>query len=164
MQIPKELSSCTNKALYRLSVGDMTCAEMLAYLVDPRRKNTGFPPEVAERVVALLKDEGFLDDKRYLRIAVRKLDLALAGPRKMRETLTRHRFPPQYVEAALNRRVDYTARAKAILDKRSGAAALAQTPQGRKKLMDHLVRQGYDFSTARSAVDAFSGDDSIFSD
>ncbi len=161
MQIPKDIRSAVNKALYRLSMGDLTCGEMMVYLTDPRRKNTAFPPDVAERTVAFLSQEGLLDDKRYLKLLVRKMDEALFGLGKIRETLIRHRFPPRFVEAALARKIDYGARACALLQKRSTTPALLQTQPGRKKLMDYLVRQGYDYSTARSAVDSCSEWDSF---
>lgn len=156
MRIPEDLRSPVNKALYRLSMGDMTCGEMLAYLSDPRRKNTGFSTEIAERVVSFLVENALLDDKRYLRLAVEKLDNALVGPRKIREKLVQHRFPPRYVEAALARNVDYTRRAFKLLTKRAGASAQVKTPAGKKKLMDYLVRQGYDYSTATGAVNRFA--------
>ena len=156
MKIPEDLRSPVNKALYRLSMGDMTCGEMQKYLSDPRRKNTGFPEETAERTVVFLAENGLLDDKRYLRLAVEKLDRALVGPRKIRETLTKHSFPPRYVEVALARKIDYTRRAFKLLGTRAGAAEHVRTAPGKKKLTDYLVRQGYDYSTATSAVNRFS--------
>jgi len=156
MEIPRELSSCMKKALFRLSMGDMTAGEMLEYLSDQHRKNTAFPTEIAERTVALLEQEGFLDDKRYLKLFVKRLDDRLLGPRKMKEELTRHRFPPHYVEAVLNRSVNFHRRAKKLLLQRRDLSALVSTPAGKKKLNDYLVRQGYDFSTARCAVDQIS--------
>lgn len=156
MQIPAELSLSVKKALWRLSLGDLTAGEMLAYLTDPRRKSTAFPQEIAERTVSLLISEGFLDDKRYLQLLVRRLDAKGFGPRRIRQELSRHRFPPRYVEAALARNVDYTRRALRFLQKKAGAAELSSTPEGRKKLCDALVRYGYDYATAGSAVGLFS--------
>ena len=156
MEIPKELSHCVKVALFRLSSGDLTTEEMQSYLSDPRRKNTGFPPEVACRTVELLTAEGFLDDKRYFLSYVKRLDEKLLGPRKIREELRRHKFPPSYIEAALGRKISYGKRARRLLEKKSGAERLKETPEGRKKLVDFLVRQGYDFSTAGSAVKQFS--------
>ena len=162
MQIPKEIASPINKALYRLSMGDMTTGEMILYLTDPRRKNTGFPLEIAQRTVDFLVAEGMLDDKRYLRLAVRKLDESAVGPRKIREVLTRKKFPAAYVEAALNRSVDYTARAERLLRKKTGAFELAKTMPGKKKLTDYLVRRGYDYSTAIAAVNSISEGEELF--
>ena len=155
MEIPKELSESVKRALSRLSIGDMTCAEMQAYLTDRQRK-ISFPSEIAERTVCLLAGEGFLDDKRYLKLFVRHLDEKCYGPRRIRQELVRHRFPFSYVEAALSRNVDYGERALRFLKKKRGADVLAQTPEGRKKLQDALVRYGYDYSTARGAVNNFS--------
>lgn len=156
MNVPKELSSCVNKALYRLSVGDLTSTEMFRYLTDPHRKNTGFEEETARRTVELLISEGFLDDKRYFLLYLKRLDEKCVGPRKIREELTRHGFPRRYVEAALARDVFWTGRAVKLLMKKNNAKALTETVAGKKKLMDHLVRQGYDYAAAREAVEGIS--------
>lgn len=156
MQVPAELSLCTKKALSRLSMGDLTAGEMLAYLSDPRRKSTAFPKEIAERTVSLLVAEGFLDDKRYLKLFVKRLDEKGYGPRRMKGELSRHLFPPRYIEATMERKIDYTRRALRFLQKKAGAADLAKTPEGRKKLCDALLRYGYDYTAAGSAVKLFS--------
>lgn len=162
MEIPKDLSESVKRALNRLAIGDLTCGEMQAYLTDSHRK-VFFPEEIAERTVCLLVQEGFLDDKRCLKLFVRHLDEKCFGPRRIRQELVRHRFSSAYVEAALSRKIDYTARAVKFLKKKSGAAALSATPAGKKKLQDALVRYGYDYSTALAAVNIFSRDDD-FSD
>ena len=161
MEIPKDLSFCVKRALRRLSMGDLTCGEMFTYLTD-KRKSVSFPPEIAERCVCLLTDEGFLDDKRYLKLFVRHLDEKKLGPRRIRQELMKHRFPPHYVEKVLERNLDYTKRALEFLKKRAGAENLSKTPEGRKKLLDALVRYGYDFANARAAVSAFSTEEDFY--
>ncbi len=158
MEIPKELSESVKRALNRLAIGDLTCGEMQAYLTDRNRK-AYFSPEIAERTVCLLVQEGFLDDKRVLKLFVRSLDEKCYGPRRIRQELIRHRFSSSYVDAVLNRRIDYSARALKLLEKKAGAERLAETPAGRKKLQDALVRYGYDYSTALGAVKIFSRED-----
>lgn len=162
MEIPKEISAAVNRALKRLSMGDLTCGEMMVYLTDSRR-TVFFPAETAEKTVCLLTEQGFLDDKRVLRLCVRHLDEKCFGPARIRRELTRRRFPPRFVEVVLGRNVDYTARAERLLAGRSDSASLSQTVQGRKKLQDRLVRYGYDYGTARRAVANFSRED-LFSD
>ena len=162
MEIPKDLSESVKRALNRLSIGDLTCGEMQAYLTDGKRK-VYFSPETAERTVCLLVQEGFLDDKRYLKLFVRHLDEKCYGPRRIRQELMRHRFPQSYVDAALSRRIDYSARAEKLLEKKAGAEEMAKSPTGRKKLQDALIRLGYDYSTAYGAVKKLSREDD-FSD
>lgn len=161
MEIPKDLSFCVKKALRRLSMGDLTCGEMYFYLTDVR-KSVSFPPEIAERCVCLLTDEGFLDDKRYLKLFVRHLDEKKYGPRRMKQELVKHRFPPHYIEKVLARDLDYTKRALDFLKKKSGAEKLSASPEGRKKLQDTLVRYGYDYVNARAAVSVFSSDEDFY--
>jgi SOS response regulatory protein OraA/RecX len=89
------------------------------------------------------------------------MDRSCYGPRKIREILIRHRFPPSYVEAALSRNVDYDKRARKRLDQMPRAKEISQTEPGRKKLVDALVRYGFDFSSARGAVEDLSGEEII---
>ena len=144
-------------------MGDLTEREMFLYLSDPRR-TAFFSPDICERTVALLRENGFLDDKRYLKNFLRVLDGKLYGPRRIRTELTKHHFPPLYIDAAMNRKVDYSERAFCFLEKRSGARALCTTAPGRKKLMDALVRYGYDYGAAAASVAKFSGETEEFSE
>ena len=164
MKIPEGLHPCVNKALYRLSLGDLTCREMVEYLSSPYRNNTGFSEEDAQKTVRLLQEEGFLDDKRYLKNLVHRLDEKGFGPRRIRQELIRHGFSSSLVDRVGERKVDDTARAVHILKKDSKASHLVLTPQGRKKLTDALVRKGYDYGTAAEAVRQISGEDDSFPD
>lgn len=157
MEIPKELSYPVKRALGRLGIGDLTEKEMFLYLTDPRR-SASFSPEIAERVVVLLRENGFLDDKRYLKNFVRVLDGKCFGPRRIRKELIKHHFPARYVDAVLSRNVDYEKRAFLYLTKKAGAESLSQTKEGRKKLVDALVRYGFDYGVSASAVAKFSGE------
>ncbi len=162
MQIPQGLSSCVNKALYRLSLGDMTVQEMMEYLTSPHRKNTGFSSEEAQRTAELLLAEGFLDDKRYLKVLLRRLEEKGFGPRRIRQELVRHGFSAALIQRVEERRVDYTARALRYLVQTKKAPP--KTAQERKKLMDSLVRRGYDYTTAAEAVRQITEEDFTFSD
>lgn len=159
MEIPKDLAPALKKALSRLSMGDLTAGEMMAYLTDTHRKSTGFSENVAERCVALLVGEGYLDDKRYLKLCLRRYDARLFGPRRIRQELSRHLFSQKYIDAALNRPLDLKARAVKALVKKDNNKSFPCTPAENKKRIDYLVRLGYDYSTARDAVSRLGGDD-----
>lgn len=153
MEIPQELKLPLQRAVARVEYSDLTVGEMEKYLTDPRRASTGFSPEIAARVIAILREQGLLDDKRTLRAAVRRLDARMFGPRRIREELRRRLFSPAYVEAALARKIDYDARADRFLKTVPGAAALASDPAGRKKLAGRLARAGYDSASSFSAIE-----------
>ncbi len=157
MEIPEDLAPALKKALLRLSMGDMTAEEMKGYLTDPRRKATGFPENVAERCVALLLQEGYLDDLRYLKLCLRRYDARLYGPRRIRQELGKHLFSQKYVDAALNRSIDLKERAVKALVKRERSKDTENTPNENKKRIEFLVRLGYDYITAREAVSRFIG-------
>ena len=162
MKIPEEIAPATKKALLRLSMGDLTGEEMRGYLTDPKRKSTAFSEEVADRCVALLVQEGYLDDLRYLKLCLRRYDGRHFGPRRIRQELGKRKFSQKYIEAALNRSVDWRARAVAALEEKTKGTALFKTPREAKKLLDYLVRQGYDYTTAKEALSRLAEDD--FSD
>lgn len=164
MEIPQGLRSCVNKALYRLSLSDLTERELMEYLTDPHRKNTGFSEDVARPTVELLKEQGMVDDLRCLKETLRRLDAKGFGKRRIREELQKRKFSPRYVEAAMNRNTNEEARAAKVLARIGNAPALAATPAGRKKLVDKLVRYGYDYTAARGAVEAISEEDDLFSE
>jgi len=159
MEIPEDLAPALKKALLRLSMGDMTAGEMMTYLTDPHRKATGFPEDVAERCTALLVGEGYLDDLRYLKLCLRHYDARAFGPRRIRQELVKHRFSQKYVEAALNRSIDWKARAVKALEKKVKTKQKDTTPAEYKKSIDFLVRLGYDYTTAKDAVSRLGGDE-----
>lgn len=162
MEIPEDIAPALKKALLRLSMGDLTVGEMKAYLTDPHRKSTGFPEDTAERCVALLLQEGYLDDLRYLKLLLRRLDARLLGPRRIRQELTKHLFSQKHIDAALRRPIDYKERASLALEKREKTKRNPNTPAENKKRTDFLVRLGYDYTTAREAAGRVGGDE--FSD
>ena len=150
-----ERNRCLKRAYSRLSRGDLTSRGMLSFLTEKNSRREAFSVETAKSVVTELKEKGFLDDKRYLRLVLRRADEKLLGPRKIREELVKLKFPPAYIEAALSRERDETARAASLL-KREGKDGLARELEGKKKAIDFLVRKGYDYSTAIAAAERFS--------
>lgn len=159
MEIPEEIAPALKKALYRLSMGDLTVGEMKAYLSDPRRKSTGFSEEIAERCTALLVQEGYLDDLRYLKLCLRRLDGKHLGPRRIKQELTKRLFEKKYVDAAMNRSIDYKERARLALNERERVKPRPINPAENKKRTDYLVRLGFDYTTAGDAVSLLVGED-----
>lgn len=151
----EECKPCLRKALYRLGRGDLTARGLLDYLTRPSPGKTGFPEEIAMEVTKLLIREGYLDDARFLSLVLEKADRSLVGPRKIREELKKKKFSPRAIEIAMSREIDFSARAKKLVLTLPSARLLSQTPQGRKKLCDTLVRKGFDYSDAFSALSVF---------
>ena len=148
-----EKKACLNKALARLGRGDLTARQMMAHLTEKRPGREPFSQEAAKETVRFLLQQGLLDDKRYLRLLLAKMDASLYGPRKIREELKKRKFSPALVERAFSRELDQAARAKTLLEKER-KTGLSQTPEGRKKLCAFLVRKGYDYAAANAAIAA----------
>lgn len=151
----EECKPCLKKALYRLGRGDLTARGLLDYLTKPSPGKPGYPEEIAMEVTKLLIREGYLDDARFLALVLEKADRSLVGPRKIREELKKKKFSPRAIELAMSRDIDFSVRAKKKVLTLPSAELLAQSPQGRKKLCDTLVRKGYDYSDAYSALSVF---------
>jgi len=96
---------------------------------------------------------------------LKQLDEKLLGPAMIRKELIRRQFPRSYIQAALERRISYEKRALRLILKKAQVKELAGTPAGRKKLVDCLVRQGYDYTTANTAVSYVSEEgETLFSE
>ena len=148
-----EKKACLKKALARLSRGDLTARQMLGYLTEKKLGREPFSREAAEETVRFLLKQGLLDDKRYLRLLLGKMDASFYGPRKIREELTKRKFSPALIERALSRELDEPARARALVEKER-KTELARNPEGRKKLGAFLVRKGYGYAAANAAIAA----------
>lgn len=150
-----EKKRCTDRALYRLSRGDLTARGMLAYLTEKTPRREPFPEETALEVVRELCARGLIDDKRFLRLVLEKADAALLGRRRLREELVKRKFSPKLIELSLSRERDETALAARLLT-RENKTPLVSTPEGRKKTLDFLVRKGFDYSAAIAAIERVS--------
>ncbi len=153
-----ETKRCLDRALARLSRGDLTARGMLAYLVQKTPRREPFSEEVAAETVRILMRQGLIDDRRYLALVLEKADAALLGQRRVREELVKRKFSPALIERALSRERDETALAARLLQKENKLALLS-TPEGRKKAIGFLVRRGYDYSAASAALERLGAEE-----
>ena len=153
----EETKRCLDRALARLSRGDLTARGMLAYLTEKTPRRAPFSEETARRAVRILLDQGLIDDKRYLRLVLEKADASLLGPRRVREELIKKKFSSALIERAMARPRDDVSLAARLLQKENKIPLLSG-PEGRQKAIAFLVRKGYDFSAAIEAAERACGE------
>jgi len=132
------------------------CARAESCTFDVRRKAVKAlegDTEAAERIVASLVKDRFVDDARYAAAFAReKAALQGWGPVKIRFQLRGKGIPDETITEALGE-VD-TAKAAAKLDKLAAERyrLLKGDPQCRLKLLKALLSRGYDYDEVEAAV------------
>ncbi len=132
------------------------CARAESCTFDVRRKAVKAlegDTEAAERIVASLVKDRFVDDARYAAAFAReKAALQGWGPVKIRFQLRGKGIPDETITEALGE-VD-TAKAVAKLDKLAAERyrLLKGDPQCRLKLLKVLLSRGYDYDEVEAAV------------
>ena len=132
------------------------CARAESCTFDVRRKAVKAlegDTEAAERIVASLVKDRFVDDARYAAAFAReKAALQGWGPVKIRFQLRGKGIPDETITEALGE-VD-TAKAAAKLDKLAAERyrLLKADPQCRLKLLKALLSRGYDYDEVEAAV------------
>ena len=119
----------------------------------------GFAEAVAEDTVADLERLGLVDDAAYARAFARGRFAARGyGPARLRQDLTRKGVARATIDAALAELTEAEDLGEAARDQaaRKWRALSSEDDlrKRKKKTMDYLVRRGFGFDQARSAVDA----------
>ncbi|MEM0961492.1 MAG: RecX family transcriptional regulator [Bacteroidota bacterium] len=124
----------------------------------------GFAESVVEDTVDLLDRLGMVDDDAYARAFVRgRFSGRGYGPARLRQDLMRKGIDRGVINAALAELteaedLDAEARQQAVRKWRS-LASESDVRKRTKKTMDYLVRRGFGFDVARSAVEGLADDE-----
>ena len=124
----------------------------------------GFTEAITEDTVADLDRLGLIDDAAYARqYAASRFNGPGYGPARIRQDLIRRGVSRRDIDAALDALVETEdvgaeAREQAAKKWRS-LASEEDTRKRQKKTMDYLVRRGFGFDIARSAVEALAQDE-----
>ena len=136
------------------------CARAEKSTGDARRlmRGWGIPEADAEKVLARLLRERFIDDTRYAEAFVReKLRLSGWGEYKLRSALQRKGIDRATIDAALGQ-IDRSGLAERLADKlaRKARTTRAATPYELKtKLIRYGLSLGYDYETVLDTVAPF---------
>lgn len=129
---------------------------------DARRlmRGWGVPEADAERVLARLVADRFIDNGRYAAAFVReKVRLGGWGEFKIRQALQRKQIPREVIDEALGGidRGGMEDRLREKLRHKAGTLRAATDYELRTKLFRYGLSLGFDFDTVRQAVDAMVG-------
>jgi regulatory protein len=136
-----------------------------------RLGDAGFDESAAEQTVDWLREQGYVDDAAYAeQYAKSRMGLTGYGPQRVARELMQRGVERSLAEGAVQDAApDEQVEGAALEQAQKRAASLMRSESDprkrRKKLMDFLVRRGFDYETARNAAaDALNAldDDSDF--
>lgn len=135
------------------------CAKSEKCSADARRLMRGWGVSVAdaERVLQRLVAERFIDDSRYAEAFVReKINLSGWGVHKIKATLRQKGIGTEIISSALEQcsGVDMAERLTTLLTRKLRTVKAKNSADLRAKLLRYAAGQGYDFSTAKEAVES----------
>jgi regulatory protein len=119
----------------------------------------GVEPDEAEAALRRLAEQGYQDDARFADMLVRSRIGAGQGPQRIRAELGTHGIDDSAVEAAFDENpVDWTEEARRVVQRRYRPDELAD-PLRRRKVIEFLLRRGFELDVARTATLPAPADD-----
>lgn len=121
-------------------------------IVDALRQNA-YPEQTIARVMARLQSEGYVNDAAFAEQWVGTRTAKGMGARRIRQELRLKGVSQEEIDGALDSAdaEDVLEAAVRVAEKAACGRALAD-PAERQKVIAALVRRGYDFSTAKAAL------------
>ena len=153
MQLESEKNTAFDKALTFLSATRKTEKEIRLHL-----SKKGYLPSVIDYVVEKLREYGFINDEEYAEAYTESASKKKGG-RLIRMELKNKGLSEEAIENALSELDEgqELETAKGILEKyMRGKTADKATLQ---KAYRHLMSKGFDYDTAKAAIDAYGGMD-----
>lgn len=145
-----------NLAVHRLGVREYSAAELQAYL-----KKKGADDRIAAEIVSDLARAGYVSDERYATMVVRHQALRGKGPRYIQSKLKQKgvSLDPDRIRSMAEESTGKSSleAAREILERRYPSWRSDQKEANRA--YQALLRRGFSFDVARSAVFQFSSDE-----
>jgi regulatory protein len=143
-----ELSCARERGLRVLGHRERSTAELRRRLSDD-----GYPEPVVAVVVARFEELQLVDDARFAALWVRTRNSAGLGPQRIRRELRERGVSDEIIREAMSgvMDADQVERARQTLGNRPLATA-----SDRDRALRRLVGKGFDFTTARKAIDPHS--------
>jgi regulatory protein len=143
-----ELACARERALRVLGHRERSTAELRRRLSDD-----GYPEPVVAVVVARFEELQLVDDARFAALWVRTRNSAGLGPQRIRRELRERGVSDEIIREAMSgvMDADQVERARQTLGNRPLATA-----SDRDRALRRLVGKGFDFTTARKAIDPHS--------
>lgn len=151
LQIESEKNTALDKALRHISVSMKTEKQIRDYL-----KKKGYVAEISDYVIEKMKEYHFVDDGEYAR-SFAESAAKNKGRRLIAVQLKQKGVSDEDVETAISALTGEKESALRMMEKyMRGKTADRKT---RSKAYSYLISKGYDYDTAKSALNAFCGED-----
>lgn len=141
-----------NRAIKLLAAKPRSVAELKERLLEKLWTNE----EIVGAVIEKLKEYKYLDDDQFASdLALSKLRRKPQGRRKLLHTLSRKKISRETLVSAIEKAFEECPEEKLIdlaIEKRFRIKGVPQTREDTKKLVDYLLRQGFDPSLIRSKL------------
>ena len=143
-----------NRAVKLLAAKPRSVLELRERLLEKLWTNE----EIVDRVIAKLKEYGYLDDEQYARdVAVSKLRQKPQGKRRLQQAMSQKKLDREIVEHAIRNAYEKHPEQELIdaaIDKRVRLKGIPRTREEEKKFYDHLMRLGFGYGLIKEKLNA----------
>jgi regulatory protein len=112
--------------------------------------------EIVDAVIAKLREYKYLDDVQYARdLALSKLRQKPQGRRRLQQRLSQKKIDRETLDSAIAAAYESLPESQLIdsaIEKRIRLKGLPQSHDERKKLIEHLLRSGFDYALIREKL------------
>ncbi|MBR7186811.1 MAG: RecX family transcriptional regulator [Clostridia bacterium] len=147
IQLESEKQTALDKALHHITASMKPEKEIRDFLT-----KKGYLKDVCDYVIEKMKGYGFLDDGAYAKAYAESVSKK-KGARLIAIELRRKGISEEAIEAALLELTDETESAERVLEKYVRGKDLTDK-KTLAKAYAHLIAKGYDYDTARAALEA----------
>lgn len=151
IQLESEKDSAFDKALNYISATMKTEKEVRDYL-----KKKGYLPVIEDYVIEKMLSYGYIDDGEYARAYIKSVE-GRSGKNLIEQKLKAKGISDRIIAAALEEMSDQTSAAKAVFEKYMRSREY--TKENLYKAFRYLLGKGFDYETAKAAVEKIKDED-----
>jgi len=141
-----------DRAVRLLATKPRSVAELRARLLEKAWTDA----EIVDGVIAKLREYNYLDDDQYARdLALSKLRQKPQGRRRLQQRLSQKKVDPATLDTAIKAAYETIPESQLIdtaIEKRIRLKGPPETREDKKKLTEHLLRQGFDYALIRDKL------------
>lgn len=141
-----------NRAVKLLAAKPRSIGELRTRLLEKRWTNE----EIVDAVIEKLREYKYLDDLQFASdLALSKLRQKPQGKRKLAFDLSRKQLEPETLASAIDAAFEKMPEPELLeiaVEKRVRLKGIPETPADKKKFVDHLLRQGFDYGLIREQL------------
>ena len=150
--VEKARERTMNRAVKLLAAKPRSINELRERLLEKNWTNI----EIVDRVIAKLEEYSYLDDERYAaELALSKLRQRPQGKRRLQQAMSQKKLDREIVSNAIGAAFEKMPESDLIdrsIEKRLRLKGRPETFEEKKKFVDHLLRQGFDYDLIREKM------------